>query len=109
MNTMVMIGRVNELPIMIETSSGVRLARLVLEVERNFRSSNGEFERDCYQVTLWRGIAETVSALCEIGDLLAIKGRLQASNYISKEEQPVYAVELIAEKVSFLNTPERNT
>lgn len=108
MNTMVIIGKVQTLPEAYETPTGVKLAKLVLDVERNFRSNDGNYEHDLYQVILWRGIADTVLDLCEVGNLVAVKGRLNATNYVNKDEKLIYAVELVAEKISFLTTSKKD-
>jgi single-strand DNA-binding protein len=104
LNQIVLVGRVIQLPEIRETSSGAKVATLHLEVDRNFRNSHGEYEKDIFNVTLWRGVAETTIAVCEVGSLVGIKGRIQANSFETKEQKPFYYCEVIAEKVSFLQT-----
>ena len=54
LNQIVLVGRVIQLPEIRETPSGAKVATLHLEVDRNFRNSHGEYEKDIFNVTLWR-------------------------------------------------------
>lgn len=104
LNQVVIVGKVVKLPEVKETSTGVKLAELLVEVDRNFKNSQGEYETDQIQCTLWRGIAESAIEQCTIGSLIGIKGRLQANAFETKENRPFRYCEVIAEKVSFLTT-----
>ncbi len=102
LNQIVLVGKVVTLPEIRETSSGNKVANLLIEVDRNFRNSNGEYEKDLIMCTLWRGVAETAINVCEVGHLVGIKGRVQANSFETKEQKPFYYCEVVAEKVSFL-------
>lgn len=102
-NQIIVIGKVRELPVLKETTNGNKVASILLDVMRNFRNSEGEYEQDIMQFTLWKGVAESTVAVSQIGDLVAIKGRIQSSSYESKEGLLFYNYEMIAEKVTFLN------
>jgi single-strand DNA-binding protein len=104
LNQIVLVGRVIQLPEIRETPSGAKVATLHLEVDRNFRNSHGEYEKDNFSVTLWRGVAETTISVCEVGSLVGIKGRIQANTFETKDQKQFHTCEVIAEKVSFLQT-----
>lgn len=101
-NNVVLTGRVIELPKMRETASGIKYANILLDVTRPFKNSSGIYDSDKVSVTLWKGIAETASDVCKIGDMLGIKGRIQTYS-VEKETQTYYNYEIIAEHVSFMN------
>ena len=103
LNQCVLVGKVKELPVIKQTSSGNSLAQLVLEVDRNFRNADGTLSTDLFQVTLWRGIAESCIDVLKSNDLIAVKGRLQASVYENDKHKTYYNAEVVAEKVSFLS------
>ena len=103
-NSTVLVGKVKEVPQIRTTSAGAKMATMLLEVNRSFRNSNGEFDRDLFSVVLWRGVAETCSELLKPGSLVAVRGRLQAHNYEPKEGQMYYNAEVVAEKVTFLTS-----
>ena len=102
LNQFIVIGRIKELPVIRETTNGNKISTLLLEVDRNFKNSDGVYEKDVFQITLWKGIAESTVHLSEIGSLIAVKGRVQASTYEGKDGIQYYNYEIIAEKVSFL-------
>lgn len=102
LNQIVLVGRIKEMPIVKETTAGNKVANLLIEVDRNFRNSLGEFEKDLIMCTLWRGVAESTIQVCEIGALIGIKGRLVANSFETKDQKPFYYCEVVAEKVSFL-------
>lgn len=102
LNQIGLVGRVKELPVSRQTSQGNTVAQLLLEVDRNFKNADGSLSTDVFQVTLWRGIAETCLNVCQIGTVLAIRGRLQANVYQNDESRKFYNAEVIAEKVSFI-------
>lgn len=104
LNQVVLVGKVVRLPELKETSSGVKFADLLIEVERNFKNGQGEYENDTILCTLWRTVAETTIEQCELGSLLGIKGRLQSNSYETKDNGRFYYCEVIAEKVSFLTS-----
>ena len=106
LNQVVIVGRIKELPTQKETSNGVKLAEMLIEVERNYKNAQGIFDMDILQCTLWRGLAETAIEQSKIGNLIGIKGRLQGSHFESKEGNPIYYSEIIAEKISFLHPQE---
>jgi single-strand DNA-binding protein len=101
-NQCVLVGKVKELPEVRTTSKGNTVADLILETDRSFRSDDGQIGTDCFKVVLWRGIAEETASIVKVGDLIGVKGRLQAS-VREKEGLNFYNCEVIAEKVSFLS------
>lgn len=102
LNQVVLVGKVSSLPVVKETESGVKLAEMMVEVERNFKNSDGVYEVDEIKCTLWRGLAESALEQCTVGSLVGVKGRLQANRFETKENHPFLYCEVVAEKISFL-------
>lgn len=103
LNQCVLVGKVKELPVVKKTPNGTSTATLLLDVERGFRNSNGEYEYDTFSITLWRGIAEDTIAFASVGAIIGVRGRLQANVHNANNEVTYYNAEIIAEKVSFLS------
>ena len=103
LNNAVIVVRIVQNPELKETEKGGKLANIVLAVPRSFKNSNGEYETDFINCTLWRGIAESTAEYCKKGDLVGIKGRIQTSNYQDSEGNKKYTTEVVAEKVTFLS------
>ena len=101
-NQITLVGKISEMPVVRETSGGTKVSTLKLEIERGFKNSEGIFESDIMNITLWKGIASSTVHLANVGDLVAVKGRIQSSPYEGKDGIEYYNYELIAEKVTFL-------
>ncbi len=101
-NTCVLVGKVVEPPEIRTTSKGNTVATLLVEADHPFRNEDGSLSADLFQVTLWKGIAEECASVCRPGDLIGIKGRLQAS-VNEKNGRSFYNCNVVAEKVSFLS------
>ena len=64
-------------------------------------NSEGVYESDDVVVEVWRGLAETVSASCKIGDYVGINGRIHSRKY-QKDDRIYLNYGFVAEKVDFL-------
>lgn len=102
-NQVIVVGTLKELPVLKETTNGIKYAHVTVVVKRNFKNSEAIYEYDEITFTLWRGIAENCMDVCEVGSLLAIKGRIQTNPYTSEEMITYKNYEMIAEKVSFMS------
>ena len=73
-----------------------------------YKNSNGEYDTDFLDCTLWSAVAESTSEYCETGDMIGIKGRLQTRVVETPEGTKRKKTEIIAEKVTFLTSnPQR--
>lgn len=102
LNGVFLVGKLVQQPELRTTSTGLKLANLILDVNRNFRNQNGELEVERFSCTIWRAVAETVIDTCKAGDTIIVRGRLQANNYLAKDESQKFNVEIIAENVSIV-------
>lgn len=102
MNQVILVGRIAK-----DLKKEVRGDRthcvITLAVPRSFKNTEGIYETDFIDVTLWDGIARNVEEYCHKGDMIAVKGRLDA---ITNEEAKKTII--IAEKVTFLASTHRN-
>lgn len=98
MNQFTIVGRIAEKPIIKESASGNRYCQLLVEEERPYRNASGDYDKDVYSITLWKGLTEENF---KEGDLIGIRGRLQSSNF-EKDGTIYYRVDFIAEKLTFI-------
>lgn len=103
-NQIVLVGRIARTPETRTTESGRKMATLTLAVPRNYKNSNGEYDTDFLDCTLWSSVAESTSEYCETGDMIGIKGRLQTRIIETPEGTKRKKTEIIAEKVTFLTS-----
>lgn len=95
LNQLVLVGRLIDKPEIVETEEGKKYGTVTLAVPRSFKNDEGVYEKDFIPCVLYNGIVQQVSEWCKKGDLVGVKGRVQA------EEGKI---QFIAEKVTFLST-----
>ena len=69
---------------------------------------NGEYDTDFISCVLWSGIAENTVEYVKKGDLLGVKGRIQTRTYEDLEANRKYITEVVAEKVTFLSSKNKD-
>ena len=102
LNQVIIAGVVKEEPLLKKTSSGLHYANLIVEVKKEFRNTEGNYDSDVFSILLWRSVAEHCISICKEGNLVAIKGRLQSSLFNREDGSVFYNYEIIADKVFFL-------
>ena len=101
-NEVILIGKLVDKPHLRETQQGIKMATMVLQVERPYRNNLGIRETDYINCIVWRSIANQVSDCCEIGSFIGVKGRLQSRSYDNSENQSVSTMEVKVEHVELL-------
>ncbi len=104
LNQTVLVGRLVKDPELRETDNGNKVTNITLAVPRTYKNINGEYDTDFIPCVLWKGIAENTAEYVKKGDLIGVKGHLQTRNIELDENTKRQAVEIIAEKVTFLSS-----
>lgn len=105
LNNVVLVGRVVRTPELVETADGKKVSTVTLAISRSFKNAHtNEYETDFINVTLWEGIAKSVVEYCGKGAIIGVKGRLVHKVYDVPNYKTLRVVEVIAEKVSFIQT-----
>ena len=107
MNKVFLIGNLTRDPEVSETSNGVAVAKLAIAVSRDYSDSNGNRETDFFNITVWRGRAETCGKYLKKGNKVAIVGSLQNRSYEDKDGVKRTVTDVIASEVEFL-TPKQS-
>ena len=92
-NEIVLVGKINEIG---EVEKNKQMIKL--EVKR-FLNEINDINSDIFTCRLWSSIFSKIVKLCDIGDTLAIRGRLE-----NNEGQ----MQVVAEKVVLLNKSKKN-
>ena len=98
MNAFYLVGRIIEEPEKLETANGIKLCKVRIAVEKNGKDSNETYE--VYEIVMFRSLAEENY---EIGQFIAVNGKLQANNY-EKEGNYYYNAKLLANAVAFVGS-----
>ena len=105
MNKVFLIGNLTRDPELSETNSGIAVCRFGLAVSRRRTSADAEPQTDFFNVTAWRGLAETVARFTKKGNKVAVCGSIQLRNVEDNAGQKRTYVDIIADDVEFL-TPK---
>lgn len=106
-NQVSLIGRLVQDPEIKVLDSGKKVSEVTLAVRRAFKNMDGEYDTDFIRVTLWEGLAETVTSYMQKGTLVLVIGRAQIRRYDINEERYLNIIEIVAERVTFLSNPFR--
>ncbi len=104
MNKVFLIGNLTRDPELTETNGGVSVCHFAIAVNRSYTSQDGERQTDFFNVTAWRGLADTIAKYVKKGSKVAVSGSIQIRNYEDNQGQRRTAVDVIAQDVEFLNT-----
>lgn len=103
MNKVYLIGNLTRDPELSETSSGIKLCRFSIAVNRSYASSDGTRETDFFNITVWRNQAEICERYLRKGSKVAIVGSLQNRNYEDKEGNKRTVTDIVASEIEFLS------
>lgn len=102
LNRTVIMGRLTADPDYRTTPGGVAVANLRLAVERDHLDrASQKREADFIPVTAWRGLADWVGRYCEKGKLVVVDGRLEASEWIDRENIKRWSIQVKADNIYF--------
>ena len=107
MNKVYLIGNLTRDPELTETPSGVPVCRFAIAVSRDYADSQGNRETDFFNITTWRGKAETCGKYLKKGNKVAVCGSLQNRSYEDKDGIKRTVTDVIASDVEFL-TPKQS-
>ena len=95
MNEFNVLGVLDSIGPLEETSTGIKVVNFVIRAERPFKSSQSQDE---FKITAFKELAESVATSYTIGSTVLISGRLQSNNY-RKDDKVYYSTEMLAEKI----------
>ena len=103
LNQVVIAGRLTGDPV-VEEKEEKKVSSITVAVPRSYKNVDGTYDTDFIRCTLWGGIAENTAEYCKKGDIVGVKGRIQTSSYETEDGNKKYAMEVVAEKISFLSS-----
>lgn len=105
MNKVFLIGNLTRDPELTETTSGVKICRFGIAVNRNYSGADGERKTDFFNVVAWRGLGETVARFARKGNKVSICGSVETRSYEDNTGAKRTAIDIVASDVEFL-TPK---
>ncbi|WP_042470944.1 single-stranded DNA-binding protein [Bacillus ndiopicus] len=101
MNQIGLVGRLTKDPQLRQLSDTKAQTSFVLAINRNYRNNEGSVDADYVLCVAWGRLAEHIVKYCGKGSLIGINGRLHTRSYINKENNRVFAMNVVAENVRF--------
>lgn len=108
LNQVVLVGRLVREPDIQKTENNKSVLKITLAVPRSFKNSNGEYDTDFIDCTLWDMVAKSTTDYCHKGDIIGVKGRIQTKMIEKEDKTKRFYQEVIAEKVTFLSGKKTN-
>ena len=100
MNKVILMGRLTRDPEVRYTDGGVSIAKFSLAVDRRFRRDNGP-TADFFNCTSFGKQAEFVEKYLRRGTKILLSGRIENNNYINKDGEKVYSIQIVTEELEF--------
>ncbi len=108
LNHVSLVGRLACDPKLKTFASGVTKATLVLAVERDYTTKDGEDKVDYIYVDVWRKAAENCGNYLQKGSLVGVEGRVQVDRWEDEESNKKYYKTIISAKnVKFLDSKRK--
>jgi single-strand DNA-binding protein len=99
LNQVVFVGKSISIPkFVVDPVTGKESVLIMIEVDRNYKNADGEYEVDIIPVKLWSKMADVAFESALPGALLGVKGCLETA--VLPDGQ--IAISVVGEKVSFL-------
>lgn len=105
LNQVILVGRLVYDPELKHLEDGRIVTTITLAIQRSYKNAeSGEYDTDFLKCTLWSGIAKNTVEYCKKGSTVGVKARLAQKHYDLGEEKSFSYPEIIAEKITFINT-----
>ena len=99
-NSVVLMGRMVADAELRTTTSGISVARFTIAVDRQYKQGD-ERQADFIYCIAWRQTADFVAKYFRKGDMIALTGSIETSNYEDKDGNKRTKFEIVANNVSF--------
>lgn len=102
-NRVVLLGNMTRDPELRRTGSGKAVTNFTLALNR-YNNDEADFV-DC---VCWEKIAENTAQYCHKGSKVAVEGSIQTGSYVDKDGHNRKTVNVLCNRVEFLNTNNSN-
>lgn len=105
LNKVLIAGRLTRKPELRKTPGGVAVTDLLIALNRDFVTLNGEKQQEvCFvDVVVWGKQAETCAQILDVSSSVLIEGRLQLDVWHGREGDKRCKLRVAADKVQFLD------
>ena len=101
LNSVCLMGRLTADPELKSTQSGVSVCSFRIAVDRTYTPKGQEKQTDFINIVTWRSTAEFVSRYFRKGQLVAVQGSTQTSQYTDRDGNKRTTFDVVADNVFF--------
>ena len=101
LNSVCLMGRLTADPELKSTQSGVSVCSFRIAVDRTYTPKGQEKQTDFINIVTWRSTAEFVSRYFRKGQLVAVQGSIQTSQYTDRDGNKRTTFDVVADNVFF--------
>ena len=107
-NRVILIGNFVSDPELKTTTNGINVTRFRIAVNRRFTRNGEQPQTDFFDIVAWRGTAEFICKHFTKGKPILVSGMLLNNNWTDNEGVKHYAVEVVADEVTFVEGKRDN-
>ncbi|OFY41530.1 MAG: single-stranded DNA-binding protein [Bacteroidetes bacterium GWF2_40_14] len=110
LNKVMLIGNVGKDPEIRHLENDSVVASLALATTERYKDKNGEWQEqtEWHNIVCWRALAERVEKYVKKGSQLFVEGRIKTNNWVDKEGQKRYSVEILADSIQLLGKKQES-
>ena len=101
LNSVCLMGRLTADPELKSTQSGGSVCSFRIAVDRTYTPKGQEKQTDFINIVTWRSTAEFVSRYFRKGQLVAVQGSIQTSQYTDRDGNKRTTFDVVADNVFF--------
>lgn len=105
-NSVVLVGRLTKDPVLRKTANGDSVVSFTVACNR--KSKNQEQTADFINCVAWNNVADATAKYTHKGSLVGAEGRIQTRSYDDQYGKRVFATEVVANTVKFLDTTQKD-
>lgn len=109
MNKIILIGRMTKDIEIRYTQNQREVGNFDLAVNRNYKSANGEYDKDFFKCIAWGNLAKTIHTYTSKGSQIAIEGKVENRTYQANDGTNRYVTEVVVEGMQLLDSKKNNT
>ena len=101
LNSVVLMGRLTEIPELKTTPSGISVTSFSIAVDKKYQPQGEERQAYFIPIVAWRNHAEFITKYFRKGQMIGIEGEIQTRKYQDKNGNNRTAFEVIVNHVTF--------
>ncbi|MCC5916716.1 MAG: single-stranded DNA-binding protein [Cryomorphaceae bacterium] len=107
-NKVQLIGNLGAKPEIITFDSGKKLAKASLATTEQFKNANGEKveKTSWHRLNVWGKLADVMEKYTEKGSEILVEGRINYSQYKTKEGEERHSTEIEVQELMLLRSPK---